>query len=126
MNTPYRIEGNAIVGPDNFSLPCEPMYIRATLAAIRVAYAQGRFDSTAEQLIGLTEKLEKADAIEDERAMGKVLADIDSLPENDADAEEAAAIAREQDEQHRRTVAATYGNLATKITAKGGRIDVMY
>ena len=115
MNTPYRIEGNEIVGPSGFALPCKPLYLNATLAAIRVAYAQGRCDSTAERLITMSEMLEKADAIEDERAMGRVLADIDSLPENDADLEEAAAIAREQDAQARRTYDATVQKLGNII-----------
>lgn len=70
--------------------------------------AMSSWKSTA--LTGMTElerRMIDADAATDAKALDRLMDDA-GIPENEADAADAAAIAREQDEQVRRTRESTY------------------
>jgi hypothetical protein len=70
--------------------------------------AMRRWKSAA--LTGMTElerKMANADAATDAKALDRLMDDA-GIPENEADAADAAAVAREQDEQVRRTRESTY------------------
>lgn len=97
------------------------------LAMLRTAYSTGAYDESKAALERFSNRewvanvREEADKIIDAKALGKLAEDM-GIPENDADLEDAAAIAREQDEQHRRTAAATYERLKNKSPI-GGHVD---
>lgn len=79
------------------------------------AFEVGRDNRTLAQVLADAER--KIDA----KALDRLAEDI-GLPENDADLEEAAAIAREQDQQVRRTINATYDRVRNQ-SPLGGHVD---